>query len=167
MVHRGILTLKEHPLPPRVLIWIVSAILAVMLLSAGVVSLNTPAISGHLLLVVEGDANGLRVTHITPKQDPHNPTRGLDSEWSVAVLSFDGSELGRFPVDLSQFDLDPARVGQPLRVEGDVVWETQVATLVSIPYFANAEGLVFRRQRRVVSTVTAAVYSRLITGGNR
>lgn len=167
MVHRGILTLKEHPLPPRVLIWIVSAILAVMLLSAGVASLNTPAISGHLLLVVEGDANGLRVSHITPKQDPHNPTRGLESEWSVAVLSFDGSELGRFPVDLSQFDLDPARVGQPLRVEGDVVWETQVATLVSIPYFANAEGLVFRRQRRVVSTVPAEVYLRLITGGNR
>ncbi len=152
---------------PRVLTWIVSAILAVMLLSAGVVSLKTPAISGHLLLVVEGDANGLRVSHITPKQDPHNPTRGLESEWSVTVLSYDGAELGRFPVDLSQFDLDPARVGQPLRVEGDVVWKTQVATLVSIPYFANAEGLVFRRQRRVVSTVPAEVYLRLITGGNR
>lgn len=152
---------------PRVLTWIVATILAVMLLSAGVVSRKTPAMSGHLLLVVEGDANGLRVSHITPKQDPHNPTRGPESEWSVAVLGFDGTELGRFPMDLSQFDLDPARVGQPLRVEGDVVWETQVAILVSIPYFANAEGLVLRRQRRVVSTVPAAVYARLIAGGGR
>ena len=68
---------------------------------------------------------------------------------------------------LSRFDLDPTRVGQPLRVEGDVVWETQLAILVSIPYFANAAGLVFRRQRRVVSTVPAAVYARLIAGGGR
>lgn len=152
---------------PRVLIWTVAAVLAAMLLAAGVVSLETPPVTGHLLLVVEGDANSLVVSHITSKQDPYNPTRGFASEWSVAVLGSDGSELGRFPVDLSRFDLDPARVGQPLRVEGDVVWETRVATLVSIPYFPDAEGLVFRRQRRMISTVPAAVYSRLIVGGNR
>ena len=131
--------------------------------AAGATSAQTSSPpSGHLVLVVEGDAAELRVTHITRKQAPYNPVRGSESSWSVAVLRGDGLELGRFPVDLSKFDLNPAHIGQPRRVEGDVVWDTKVATLVNIPWFADAEQLVFRQQGRVLSTVPREIYVRMV-----
>ncbi len=125
-------------------------------------TVNTESESGHLILVVEGDATRLYVSHIAAKPAPYNPVRNSESTWSVAVIGENGSELGRFPLDLSLFDLDPAHVGQPLRVEGDVVRDTRVATLVSIPRFAEAEELVFRIDRQVVGRVPAENYSRMI-----
>ena len=147
-------------LSPPLLTWIGLAALA--LGAAHVVDVSRTPLSGHLVLVVEGDAAGLRVTHITRKQSPYNPVRGSDSSWSVAVLRRDGLELGQFPVDLSKFDLNPAHIGQPLRVEGDVVWDTKVATLVNIPWFADAAQLVFRHEGRVLSTVPATIYVRMV-----
>jgi hypothetical protein len=140
--------------------WIGFAVLAIA--AAHVVDVDPTPASGHLVLVVEGDAAGLRVTHITIKQVPYNPIRGLDRPWSVALVRGDGLELGRFPVDLSRFDLDPAHIGQPLRVEGDVVWDTKVATIVNVPWFADAEQLVFRSQERVLSTEPPESYLRMV-----
>ncbi len=147
---------------PSLLTWTGSLVLALSLSAAGVMTVNTESESGHLILIVEGDATGLYVSHITAKPDPYNPVRHSQSTWSVAVIDENGSELGRFPVDLSHFDLDPAHVGQPLRVEGDVVRDTRVATLVSIPRFAEAEELVFHMDRRIVGRMPSENYSRMI-----
>lgn len=142
--------------------WTVLFAVAALSSSDGTVDTSSPSVPGHLILVVEGDANGLSVTHITTKEEPYSPSRLPDSDWSLSVRRADGVELGRFPVDVSRFDLSAARVGQGLRVDGDVVWDTRVATLVSIPRFAGAAELVFHRQGRRIGTVQSEDYTRMV-----
>jgi hypothetical protein len=118
---------------------------------------------GHLVLQIEGDARALRVTRITPKPDPCGPAR-LDSIWRIVVRAADGSELGRYPLDLRQFDLDVAHVGAPLRVEGCRVIETGVATLASIPRWPNAASLAIVSGARTLGTLDAPSYAALLAG---
>lgn len=118
---------------------------------------------GHLILQVEGDANGLRVTRITAKPDVCGPQR-LESDYQIVVQAADGSEIARHPLDLRLFDLDPARVGAPLRVEGCRVVETRVATLASIPDWPDAIRLELVHGTRRLGRVDADAYSALLAG---
>jgi hypothetical protein len=119
--------------------------------------------SGHLVLQIEGDARALHVTRITPKPDPSGPQR-LESEWRIVVFDAGGNELGRYPLDLRPFDLDPAHVGAPLRVEGCRIVETRVATLASIPHWPTAARLSIVQGDRVLGEVAPARYATLLAG---
>lgn len=152
-----------EPILTRILLtWTVLFAVAVLSSADTVVDMGPPTVPGHLILVVEGDANGLSVTHITSKKEPYAPPRHVDGDWTVSVRRADGLELGRFPIDLSRFDLNPARVGQGLRVDGDVVWDTRVATLVSIPQLEDAADLVFHRRGQRLSTLQSEDYARMV-----
>lgn len=129
---------------------------------------SQPWIQGHLVLVIEGDALALRVTAVVPKSEPWGGTpRGLRSDHSVAVLADDGSVLGGFPLDLTHFDLDPARVGSGPRVEGCKVVETRVTALASIPRFRDASGLAILRGRTVMGSVSPEGWRELLEAGEK
>ncbi len=121
---------------------------------------------GHLILQIEGDARALRVTRITPKVDPCGPAR-FASAHAVVVRDAAGSELGRVPLDLSNFDLDPARVGGALTVEGCMVRDPHVATLVSIPRWPTAASLEVVHAQQVLGTLAGGAYAELVTAGER
>jgi hypothetical protein len=120
---------------------------------------------GHLILQIEGDARALRVSRITPKPDPCGPIAGFVSEFSVAVFAADGTELGRYPLDLSAFDVDPARVGGAVRVEGCVVRDTRIATLANVPHWPDAARLEIARGGAVMGRLLAAEISAMTSAG--
>lgn len=122
---------------------------------------NPPDPKGHLILLIEGDARGLRVTHVTAKQDPYNPVHGKTSH-EVVVYDGNARVLGRYPLDLSKFDLDPANVGKPLRVEGCEVIDTKVVALANVPWLPNAAFLEIEKGAISVGGLTAADYGRLV-----
>ncbi len=121
--------------------------------------------NGHLILLIEGDARGLRVTHITAKRDDYNPVHGDKSPYQVVVHDKNHKVLGRYPLDLSRFDLDPKNVGKPLRVEGCEVIDTKVAMLTNIPWFPNASFLEIERNGVSVGEMLADDYRRLVEQG--
>ena len=121
--------------------------------------------NGHLILLIEGDARGLRVTHITAKQDAYNPVHGVTTPYRVVVHDKNHKVLGRYPLDLSRFDLDPKNVGKPLRVEGCEVIDTKVAMLTNIPWFANASFLEIERNGVSVGEMLPDDYQRLVEQG--
>lgn len=125
-----------------------------------------PVAAGHLILQVEGDALALRVTRITPKADPCGLVRS-SSPYAVVVHDADGHELSRTPLDLSAFDLDPARIGGALRVEGCVVRDPHVATLVSVPRFSTASSLTLVHGTRTLGALTAERFATLVAEGER
>ena len=116
-----------------------------------------------MVLVVEGDARGMRVTHAQAKADAYQGAKpGLANRtYEVEVQNAAGVALGTYPLDLSHFDLDPQRVGQPLRVEGDVVRNTQVTALTNVPTLPGMARIAFRKlgqpwgQPTTLATVTA------------
>jgi len=143
----------------------VSAVAAVAVSSTGA---PAPAVEpqGHLILQVEGDASALRVTRITPKPDPCGPSR-TTSAHQVVVRDAAGRELGRMPLDLSAFDLEPARVGGALRVEGCVVRDPHVAMLVSVPRWEGAASIELVRDGQFLGLLPPASYAQLLAEGER
>lgn len=124
--------------------------------------------TGHLVLVVEGDVHGLGITAVVPKPDPFGGVpKGLTSDWQLDVLAADGAVLGSYPVDLSQFDLDPTRVGKPPAVEGCIVRASRVGMLLNIPDFPGAAELRFTRKGEPKGGLDAAGLRRLRAGGGR
>lgn len=125
-----------------------------------------PAPVGHLILQIEGDAAALQVTRITKKTDPCGPVRTA-SEYAVVVRDAAGAELSRTPLDLSAFDLDPARLGGALRVEGCVVRDPHVATLASVPCWPTAARLELVHGAARLGEVGAGRYAQLLAAGER
>ncbi len=125
-----------------------------------------PAAAGHLVLVIQGDARALAITHIVAKADACGLERAK-SPHSIAVLDAAGRELAAYPLDLSAFDLDPAHAGRPPRVEGDRVIETKVVALASIPRLLDGTSLELRRGKDVLGRVTDDDYTALIARGVR
>ena len=121
-----------------------------------------PPPNGHLVLVIEGDAKGLEVTHVTAKADPYNRVYGPKTSHEIALFDRNGTELGRYPLDLSKFDLDPANVGKPVRSEGCTIIESKVVMLTNIPWLPNTSYLEIRRGATKVGELTVANYSRLV-----
>ena len=125
-----------------------------------------PPVSGHLVLVIEGDARELQVTAVVAKSEPWGGTpRGLRSDYSIAVLAADGSVLGSYPLDLSHFDLDPARIGTGPRVEGCRVIDTRVTVLANVPRFRDASGLAILHGRTVVGSLAPHDWQELLRTG--
>lgn len=132
-----------------------------------------PPATGHLILQVEGDVRALQVVRITAKQDPCGPAR-VASTFSVVILDAAERELDRVPLDLAQFDLDPAHIGQAPRVEGCVIKDTRIAALVNVPHYPTAARLVILRDRLdaggasdVLGGADAARYAALLAQGVR
>lgn len=119
---------------------------------------------GHLILQIEGNANALRVTRITPKKSGYNPT-SRTSPYQIELLDAGGQVLGSYPLDLSLFDMNPARVGKPLRVQGCEVRDTRVATLANVPYLAHAVTVRILRGNRVFGFLNTASYRKLVAQG--
>jgi hypothetical protein len=99
--------------------------------------------AGHLVLIVQGDANELRVTGAVAKAAPCGAQPKAQGAWQVRVLGPSGTVLHTQALDLSGFDVDPAHVGRPDRGDGCVVRSTRVAMLVNVPAFAEATGIEF------------------------
>jgi hypothetical protein len=99
--------------------------------------------TGHLVLIVQGDANELRVTGAVAKATPCGAQPKAQSNWQVRVLGPGGVVLHSQPLDLSGFDVDPDHVGRPDQAVGCVVRSTHVAMLVNVPAFANATAIEF------------------------
>ncbi|MCA8973785.1 MAG: hypothetical protein KDC98_03650 [Planctomycetes bacterium] len=125
-----------------------------------------PAAPGHLVLVVEGDRDQLTITHANRKQDAWaGNAKGLASAWQLSLRDGNGVELAAVPLDMSPFDLDPARKGGPLQVQGCIVRDPHVAMLVNAPALADVASYVFLRGDVTVGTIAATEVDRLAGGG--
>lgn len=124
--------------------------------------------AGHLVFVVEGDVNALRVTHAVAKPDPvgHAP-KGLHSEFSVRALDASGAVLHERPLDLTKFDTDPTHVGGPDVVRGCEVLSPRIGTLVNVPALADAATWQFTRGDKVLGTLTKGELDRLVQEARR
>jgi hypothetical protein len=123
---------------------------------------------GHLFLIVQGDANGLRVTGAVAKGAPCGAQpKGLNSDWEVRVLGPSGSVLHTQPLDLSGFDMDPTHVGRPDQATGCVVRSTHVAMLVNVPAFAQATAIEFVCRGTGKGSCTAVELGRLLHTDSR
>ncbi len=125
--------------------------------------LPPPPPNGHLVLLIEGDARGLKVTHITAKPDPVNPVYGPKPSHEVVLYDRNSKELGRYPLDLSKFDLDPANVGKPVRSEGCTVIDSRVVMLTNVPWLPNTSFLEIEKGATVVGELGTSDYARLVT----
>jgi hypothetical protein len=119
---------------------------------------------GHLILQVEGNANALRVTRITPKKSGYNTTKRV-SPYRIALLDAGGQILGSYPLDLSMFDMNPARIGKPLQVQGCAIRDTRVAALTNVPYFAKASAIRILHGKRVLGVLNGPSYKTLVAQG--
>ena len=119
---------------------------------------------GHLILQIEGNANALRVTRITPKKSGYNTTKGV-SPYHIALLDAGGQVLGSYPLDLSMFDMNPAQVGKPLQVQGCAIRDTRVAALTNVPYLATASAIRILHGKRVLGVLNGTTYEKLVAQG--
>jgi len=121
-----------------------------------------PPATGHFVLVVEGDRDRLSITHASHKADPWaGVQKGLSSNWSLSILDDKGAELSVVPLDMSKFDLEPARKGQPVRVEGCEVHDARIAMIANVPSLAAASAYVFTRGETTVGTIDATTVNQL------
>ena len=125
-----------------------------------------PEAAGHFVLVVEGDRDQLAVTHASHKADPWaGVPKGLLSDWTLSIRDAAGAELAVVPLDVSKFDLDPLRKGQPLRVQGCIVQDPHIVMLANVPCFAQAASYTFARGKTAIGTVDGATVRQLAGGG--
>ncbi|MCA8957985.1 MAG: hypothetical protein KDC87_18060 [Planctomycetes bacterium] len=127
-------------------------------------ALAPPADIGHLILQLEGDVRALQVVHLTPKPSAFNPTY-RPSPFSIDLYDQAGNRLGSYPLDLSRFDTDPLRVGQPLRVEGCEVRDPHIAMLANIPYLPDACSIRICRGDKELGRLENVDYQRMLTAG--
>lgn len=125
-----------------------------------------PSADGHLILQLEGDVRALSIVRITKKPDPCGLAR-VDSPFSVVLLDAAERELARVPLDLSQFDLDPAHIGQPPRVAGCVIKDTRIAALVNVPHYPSTARAVILRGSDVLGGADAVRFAALLAQGVR
>lgn len=130
-----------------------------------------PVADGHYVLVVEGDRDRLSISHARAKADPWaGVPKGLRSDWLLRIHGDDGALLAEVPLDMSAFDLSPARKGGKIEVEGCIVHDPHVAMLVNAPRFAAAASYTFVRRDRqgeVALGVVAGAQVRDLAGGGR
>jgi hypothetical protein len=110
---------------------------------------------GHLIVQLEGNVHGLTVTWITPKTSGYNETR-IKSSFEVDLFDGAGAKLGTYPIDLSAFDTDPARIGKPLRVQGCEIRDSRIVTIVNVPYFKATASMRIRSGGIVIGRLGAA-----------
>jgi hypothetical protein len=126
-----------------------------------------PTAAGHCVLVIEGDRDRLDITHCQRKPDPWaGVPQGLQSDYELAILGLDGTQLARVPLDLSKFLLDPAAKGKPARSVGCIVLDPRVAMLANIPDFgAAAANYELLRAGQRIGGLDGEALRRLAEGG--
>lgn len=121
--------------------------------------LTPPRADGHYVLVVQGDRNGLTITHANRKVDPYAGTpKGLTSDWRLTIHDAAGALLADVPLDVSPFDTRPEAVGRGVRVEGCQVHDSHIAMLVNAPRFAEAASYRFARGAAGTREVVLGTY---------
>jgi hypothetical protein len=120
---------------------------------------------GHLILLVEGDVGDLRITEIIAKESEFDARRDSDSPYSVDLMDGLGRIIVSQPLDLAHFDLDPDRLGEPMRVDGDVYRESRITTLVNVPYRPQAVDVCIRKRETVIHAVGQVRYQALLQRG--
>lgn len=119
--------------------------------------------AGHLVLVVEGDVRSLSITHAAAKPASWGGgVKGLKSPFMLRLLDAKGAELLAIPVDLSAFDTDPTRIGKPLVVQGCVVRDWRIGTLLNVPDLPQVSRYVFTRDGVEIGATSAATVARLL-----
>jgi hypothetical protein len=131
-----------------------------------------PTANGHYVLVVEGTRNQLAITAASAKTDPWAgvPT-GFDSAWRLRIADARGELLADVPLDVSDFDTDPAAPLRPVRVAGCIVRSGAIGMLVSVPAFATAASYTIVRpepqgEPTAIGTATGE-HVRALAGGGR
>jgi hypothetical protein len=123
---------------------------------------------GHLVLVVAGNCQRLDVVAAVRKTDPFGGVpKGLTSNYELSIRDAQGQELGRFPLDLARFDLDPTHVGRGPTVQGDQVRSPQIALPVSVPDFAAADSIVVLHDQLPIAAVSGSTLATLLAIGGR
>ena len=126
---------------------------------------SKPAVEyGHLIVQLEGNVHGLNVTWITPKTTGYNKTR-VKSTFEIDLLDRAGAKLGTYPIDLTRFDTNPARIGKPLRVQGCEVLDSKIVTMVNVPFFANTASMQIRNGGMVIGRLGADQIAKLTAQG--
>lgn len=122
--------------------------------------------NGHFALVVEGNVSALRVTHVVKKAEPCGMVpKGLTSEFALSVVDDQGKELWRQPLDLSQFDTDPAHIGRPVQVTGCIVKDSRIAALVNLPDYPDGASVSIWRGQQQIGNVATNDLRQLAGGG--
>ncbi len=124
---------------------------------------NASTPDGHLVLIIEGDARSLSITQVVAKKDPCGPTDTIESDYHILMLDADASVLARYPLDLSQFDLNPDHIGRPVQVEGCVLIDTKIAMLANVPYLPNATHIQITGPDSKVGELAAGTYKQVVT----
>jgi hypothetical protein len=122
---------------------------------------------GHWILQIEGDALALEVTCVTRKPDPFGHQAGIRSPFAIEIRDAGGAALGRFPLELDRFDLDPAHFGRPPQVAGCEIRDTRVAALANVPDLAGAAELVILRGEAVLGRTAPARLQALLAEERR
>ena len=105
-----------------------------------------PIASGHFVLVVEGDRNGLAVTFARQKAARWaGVPKGFNSNWRVSIRDGNGAELVDVPLDVRPFATDAQSVGRAPRVNGCYVVESKIGLLLNVPAYAVAQTYEFTR----------------------
>ncbi len=105
-----------------------------------------PVASGHFVLVVEGDRNGLAVTFARQKAARWaGVQKGFNSNWRVLIRDGNGAELVDVPIDVRPFATDAQSVGRAPRVNGCYVVESKIGLLLNVPAYAVAQTYEFTR----------------------
>lgn len=125
---------------------------------------KTPAAPGHYVLLIEGNVSNLHVAKMFPKASGYNQV-STRSEFTVDLFDGNGGILGSYPLDLSQFETDAAKIGRGIRVQGCEVRDTNIAALINVPHFANTTRIQVRRGRIVLSEIGAAQIAQLAQQG--
>ncbi len=123
---------------------------------------------GHLVLVIEGTVRELRVTAAVAKPDPCQPAPpGLAAPFRLQLLDGKGAVLDERPLDLSAFDLDPARIGGATRVEGCSVRSPSIGVLASVPDLGATAELRILHGTQIIGSADAVQLERLRREGPR
>lgn len=109
-------------------------------------AIAAPVASGHFVLVVEGDRNGLAVSFARQKAARWaGVPKGFNSNWRVSIRDGNGAELVNVPLDVRPFATDAQSVGQAPRVNGCYVVDSKIGLLLNVPAYAAAQTYEFTR----------------------
>lgn len=127
-----------------------------------------------LYLLFRGDARGVELYHAVRKDHEFRPLAPLATAHRVRLLDARGVSLAQVHLDLAGFCLDPAHVGDPPHVHGDVAQSHQLVLFAALPDLPQTARVVFERKDaqpgspvvwREMGASDAAALRRLIENG--
>ena len=120
---------------------------------------------GHLVLILQGNAKELQITHAVAKSSPWGgPVKGIKSDFALVIVGDDDRQLRAVPIDLSMFLTDPARIDAPVVVTGCRVRSPKIGVLLNIPRLPAARRYELRRGKTVIGRATADAIDNMLRG---